>query len=105
MDERLEKLKIKFDSDPNLAQQLSSLESLEEVQKFFKELEVDFSLEEIAELKKISGKLLYLKEQGELTDETLEVVIGGASFLGATLNMQRIQQKGIADFIVNFLFT
>lgn len=79
MQKRLDLLKTKIEADPKVGENLFSLDSPEAVQGFLKEQGIEFSLEEINEIKESLVKVLKLKENGELTDEALEDVAGGCA--------------------------
>ncbi len=77
MEERLTRLQAKLEADPSLGEKLFSLETAEEVQSFLRGLELEFSLEEINELRDVLVKALEKTQNGELSDEDLEDVAGG----------------------------
>ena len=77
MEERLTLLQGKLEADPGLGEKLFSLETAEEVQSFLRELELEFSLEEINALRDVLVKALEINQNGELSDEELEDVAGG----------------------------
>lgn len=77
MEERLSKVQAKLEADPSLGEKLFSLETAEEVQSFLRGLELEFSLEEINELRDILVKALEENQNGELSDEELDDVAGG----------------------------
>mgnify|MGYP001361167169 CR=1 FL=1 len=77
MEKRLSNLQAKLEADPGLGEKLFSLETAEEVQSFLRELELEFSLEEINELRDVLVKALEKTQNRELSDEELEDVAGG----------------------------
>ena len=77
MEERLTRLQAKLEANASLGEKLFSLETAEEVQGFLCELELEFSLEEINELRDVLVKVLEKSKDGELSDEDLENVAGG----------------------------
>ncbi len=77
MEERLTLLQGKFEANPSLGEKLFSLETAEEVQSYLRGLELEFSLEEINELRDVLVKALEKSQNGELSDEDLEEVAGG----------------------------
>lgn len=83
MEERLTLLQAKLEADPSLGEKLFSLETAEEVQGFLRELELEFSIEEINMLRDEMVEILAKTKNGELSDEDLEEVAGG--FVGAAI--------------------
>lgn len=77
MDERLIQLQAKLEADQSLAEKLFALENPEEVQSCLKEQGLEFSLDEIDQLKEALVKTAVRQESGELSDENLEEVAGG----------------------------
>ena len=77
MEERLTRLQAKLEADPGLGEELFSLETAEEVQGFLRELELEFSIEEINMIRDVLVKVLEKSNDGELSDEDLEEVAGG----------------------------
>jgi predicted ribosomally synthesized peptide with nif11-like leader len=75
MEERLNQLQAKLESDESWAEKLFSLESAEEVQSFLKEEGLEFNVEEINAFR---DQLLKVVQKGELSDEDLEDVAGGS---------------------------
>lgn len=80
MEKKLELLKTKMEADNKIADDLLKLDTPEEVQSYLKEKGVDFSIDEIKQLKEMLVKFLQLSENDELTDEALEDVAGGFVF-------------------------
>ncbi|NLB51704.1 MAG: Nif11-like leader peptide family natural product precursor [Syntrophomonadaceae bacterium] len=78
MEQKLNQLQAKIDSNQNFVEKLFSLETPEEVQSFLKQEGMEFSLEEIDVLRKAAVKSL---EKGELSEEDLEKVAGGVEFV------------------------
>ena len=78
MEQKLNQLRAKIDSNQNFVEKLFSLETPEEVQSFLKQEGMEFSLEEIDVLRKAAVKSL---EKGELSEEDLEKVAGGVEFV------------------------
>lgn len=74
MEEKLSQLKAKIETDQNFTEKLFSLETPEEVQNLLKAEGINFTLEEINEIRKA---LVKTTEKGELNDEDLEEVAGG----------------------------
>ncbi len=77
MEERIKQLQVKIEADAILAEKLFSQETAEQVQVVLKEEGLDFSLEEINQLKELIAKALEKGGEGELSDEDLEKVAGG----------------------------
>jgi predicted ribosomally synthesized peptide with nif11-like leader len=78
LEQKLNQLRAKIDSNQNFVEKLFSLETPEEVQSFLKQEGMEFSLEEIDVLRKAAVKSL---EKGELSEEDLEKVAGGVEFV------------------------
>ncbi|QGT99859.1 hypothetical protein SYNTR_1266 [Candidatus Syntrophocurvum alkaliphilum] len=81
MEEKLRLLQVKCEGDQDFADKLFSFEKSEEVQSYLSENGMDFSIEEINELKDVIN-MSY--EMGEISDNDLENVAGGgpvASYL------------------------
>ena len=77
MEKKVAQLKAKFEADSSFAEKIFALENANEVQDFLKAQGIDFSLEEIEEIKDGFVKIAE-KADGELSDEALEEVAGGS---------------------------
>lgn len=77
MQEKINQLNEKLAVDKGLVEKIFNLETAEEVQSFLKEQGLEFTLEEISTYR---DDLIKAEEtgNGELTDENLESVAGGA---------------------------
>jgi len=94
MEKKLTQLQVKLESDQSFGEKLFSLESSAEVQDYLKENGLDFSLDEITELKEALIKAAAKQQSGELSDEDLENVAGGS--IGSTIDSII---GGISNFI------
>ncbi len=74
--ERKEKIKLAL-KDQKFIKRISELNDEKEIQKIFIEKNIELTLEEISQLKKLFFKSI--KNNGELSDEDLDSVAGGAS--------------------------
>lgn len=83
MEQKLAQLQAKLEADGNLGEKLFSLETPKEVQSFLREQGIEFSLEEINTLRDALVRVAQKGENGELSDEALEDVAGGAVIFGA----------------------
>lgn len=79
MEDNFNKLTIKFQEDHEFAEKLLNMETQEEAQALLKGAGLDFSIEEILELRDGIIKLNELSENCELTEEELENIAGGKS--------------------------
>ena len=85
MEEKLKQLQAKLEADVNLVEKIFNQETPEQVQAVLKEEGLEFSLEEINQLKEFVVKALEKTSEadGELSDEDLEDVAGGIVFTAA----------------------
>lgn len=79
MEQKLNQLRAKMETDQSFVEKLFSLEKPEEVQGLLKEEGMDFSLEEINMVKEALVKIIGKGENAELSDEDLEEVAGGVA--------------------------
>ncbi len=77
MEQKLAQLYTKLEADKSLGEKLFSLETPEEVQGLLKEQGIEFTLDEINEIKEALAKSIAKAGSGELSDEDLENVAGG----------------------------
>ena len=84
LDEQSRKI-IELESDETFTKELMNCGSAEKVQALFKENGVNLSMEQVNDLLKSVGELILKLDQndGELTDDELEQISGGWSWLGA----------------------
>ncbi|MDD3852444.1 MAG: Nif11-like leader peptide family RiPP precursor [Syntrophomonadaceae bacterium] len=94
MEQKLAKLQAKIKEDNGFGEKLFSLENSEEAQSYLKDNGIDFSLDEIAQLKDALIKAVGKQQGGELSDEDLENVAGGS--IGSSID-------SIIDGISNFI--
>ena len=78
MEQKLAQLYTKLEADKSLGEKLFSLETPEEVQSLLKEQGIEFNLDEINVIKEELAKFIAKAGSGELSDEDLENVAGGA---------------------------
>lgn len=84
MQERLNQLQEKFKEDA-FVEKLFSMETPENVQSLLHEEGLEFTLEEIAQLRDALVQALEKGENGELSDESLDGVAGGIINTGLIL--------------------
>jgi len=77
MDEKIKQLKAKLEADAKLGGKLFSRETPEEAQAVMKEAGLDFSLEEIKQLRELIIRAMEKGSEGELSEKELEDVAGG----------------------------
>lgn len=78
MSEKSQELLMRLSSDEQLAEKLMAQETPEEAQQLLKEAGFDLNNEEILELRDVLAEMIEDNENGELSDETLSGVAGGA---------------------------
>ncbi len=78
MKEKMEQLAAKLSENQALAEKLAELENPEDVQSLLKEEGIDFSVEEINELRDALLKTVEKDVDDELSEDDLEEVAGGA---------------------------
>ena len=81
MEDKWVVLKQKMEAEEQLVEKLLQQETPEEVQVLLKENGVDLTMEEIVEAREVLIKALERAEEGELSEEDLEEVTGGALFI------------------------
>lgn len=77
MEEKMMQLQAKLETSPELAEKLVQQETPEEAQAVLNEAGLDFTKEEVVELGELLVKGMDQKE-GELSEDDLEDVAGGA---------------------------
>ena len=92
MEEKLKQLQAKLEADAKLGEKIFNQETPEEVQAVLQEEGLEFSLEEINQLKESVVKALEKTSEadGELSDEDLEDVAGGNIFQALTSTISTI---------------
>ncbi|MGI6492454.1 MAG: Nif11-like leader peptide family RiPP precursor [Pelotomaculum sp.] len=90
---KLVQLQAKLEADGKLGEKIFSQETPEQVQGVLKEAGLDFSLEEINQLRDLIVKIMEKGESGELSDEDLEGVAGGGA-VATTITL-----KGFLDTV------
>lgn len=86
MEQKYTQLQAKMEENQNFTEKLFNLDSPEEVQNFLKQEGLDFTLEDINDLRNAIIAAAPKGEGGELSDDQLEGVAGGwvIAAIGAT---------------------